>query len=115
MPTWPGSLPQNALVRGYGEQLEKNSVATITDTGPGKSRPKFSDVGLGFTIGMVLTEAQKDTLDTFFHITLQDGENSFTHVDPIARTSMDFEFIKEPNYKSLGSEFQVTLNLIESI
>lgn len=55
---WPGTLPQRFLIPGNSESLDENRIASQTDTGPGKRRPRSSmEIG-SFTGTMRMSGAQ---------------------------------------------------------
>lgn len=115
MPDWPSSLPQDVLVRGFTETYTDNVVLAPVDFGVPKRRPKFTAAGITMSINIHVTEAERSTLDSFFHVTLVDGENSFTWIEPINQTTKTLEFVEPPKYTPVGADLYANLKLMEVV
>lgn len=95
MPTWPATLPQSFLVDGFTIKKQPQAIATPVSMGPPLRRRRFSAAIEEFRGDMLMTEAQWDTVRTFFDNTLSGGVLSFTWVHPIKQTSATIRFKAE--------------------
>lgn len=104
MTVWPPSLPQRLLLDGYGDTADSGSIRTDMDAGPAFVRQRFTAVSTQVAGSLVLTRAQTQTLDTFFHQTLQEGSQPFTWVHPRtgAAATMRFNTSQQLQYSGLG-------------
>jgi hypothetical protein len=94
-PAWPASLPQNQFT-GLSEQRGSAMLRTAMETGPAKSRPRFSKASRNFKIPLTLTGAQRVTFDSFFRMTLYEGSIPFLWTDPVTDSTLVFRFVKPP-------------------
>lgn len=110
---WPASLPQRALARGYTEAPDPTiTIRSSVEVGPAKLRPRYSVATRIFTIPLVLTVAQLDTLDLFWTSTLSFGSLPFdwVHMRTLAAYSYQFRAYPDPQVLS-GRHFRVDLAL----
>jgi hypothetical protein len=77
MPTWPSSLPQYLLKRGYEESFPPLSVQTEMDAPVPKTRRRFSAVMIPVKGLQVLSDDQLETLMNFFVNDCAGGSLSF--------------------------------------
>ncbi len=70
MPSWPGTLPI-ALANQFGETDIDTNASDATDMGIVDVRATTTRVIRKFTIGIIITEAQRVILNTFHDITLK--------------------------------------------
>lgn len=99
-PVWPGDLPQNVLI-GATMLRETNVIRTPTDGGPAQVRRRSSSAVTRVSTPIVLTQAQRDSFDTFFETTLSDGALRFDWTHPVSGNTVEFRFLGPPLF-SLG-------------
>lgn len=100
MPTWPASLPQDALV-GVAVSAGDSVLRSQMDAGPPTRRNRFTANTVAITTSMVLTGTQVATLDTFFHDTLSNGALSFDWKDPRTDAAAVIAFTAPPKYAGI--------------
>lgn len=117
MPMWPSSLPQEPLVDGYKRTLPNNLIRSSMDTGSDKVRLRGRSKPVGVTATYVLTNAQRDTLETFIHDGIAEGAVCFdwpwTEKDTFVRARIKAGsdgLFDIQRYKDT-MRWQVTLNL----
>ena len=104
MPTavYPASLPQVPLI-GYRETLADNLVRNEFDVGPPKTRPRSTAPRKQMTWAMNLTQAQKETLVSFFEDSLAFGSLEFQHRLPDdAGQQAIFKFTEPPQFNLIS-------------
>lgn len=109
MATWPATLPQRPLREGFQEQTVDILLRSPMDAGPPKTRPRYRSAPRDFALPMVLTTAQRATLETFYETTLNFGVDPFDWVHPVEETSAELMFIARPGYTSVAGGFWRTL------
>ncbi len=102
MATWPASLPQAPLLRGYSEQGQGNTIRTQMDVGPPKRRRRYTAELVQYQMMVLLTEAQLATFETFYTSTLSHGADAFDWVDHRAGTTLEYAFVGRPQYTPAG-------------
>lgn len=112
MVAWPASLPQSPLLRGFLETAPDGILRTSMDTGPAKTRRRFTAAVRPFKYPLLLTTDQVETLDVFFEDTLASGALSFTHVHPRTTVASTFRITNKPQYTPVsGSKWTTSLDL----
>jgi hypothetical protein len=72
------------------------------DVGPAKQRRRFTS-NVRFVRGISrMTNTERGLFDTFYETTLGGGNDEFNWVDPKGTGSVEFRFIDEPDYESIG-------------
>lgn len=103
MPTWPLTLQQKINEDSFGIKKGETVVRSDMDTGPKKSRRRFTraiDV-LSLSIDLK-TEDEYDDLEFFYNTTVNGGVTPFDFVHPITQVTGSFRFNGPPSYTSLG-------------
>ena len=95
---WPLGLPQAPDTDGFTETPPNNLLRTQMDVGPAKVRRRFTAGVRGFSMQMVLTRTEVDTLESFFYQTLVGGSLVFDWVNPRTETATTFRFTAPPTY-----------------
>jgi hypothetical protein len=111
---WPASLPQGVTVSGYDETPPDGVLRTQMDVGPDKTRPRNTAEVRKFTLRTPpLTQAQLETLDTFFVTTLARGALPFDWVHPRTGAEATFMFKAPPRYQasSRGSRWAAIMQV----
>lgn len=83
IPVWPTSLPQDGMINGYNENYPNNLIRSEASAGVAKVRPKGATPPFSFSLGLLLTKAQRLILRDFVKNTLKDGALRFTFVHPV--------------------------------
>lgn len=110
MAAWPASLPQSPLMQGYSEITKDTVLRSGMDYGPDKTRNTVTGVITLIKMRMIMTKAQTDTLDTFYHTTLNRvGTVDFTH--PRTGAAITFRFLRPPKYVPAGLKYYVDMEI----
>lgn len=96
MAAWPGTLPQNANIKGYLEPLGNTLIRSDTEFGPAKQRRRYTAAVHKFELTQVLSSDEVDDLITFYETTLQGGVDSFTWVHPRTKAAATIRFTQPP-------------------
>jgi len=100
MADFPSSLP--GLEIGAELTQQQGFIRSPMDSGPTKQRKRFTAVSRYFSGTMLLTKAQKETLETFYQDTISYGADTFTYTDPVDNsTSVNARFMQPPSYSAL--------------
>lgn len=111
MATWSLDLPQSPLVNGYSSNRVPNQLDFQTDVGPAKTRRRSTATPTVVNENYILTDAQKNTLDTFYSVTTKDGSDEFTKPNPETGSTSIYKFINPPQYSRAGIYWSVQLAL----
>ena len=98
MSSWPNDIPQLPLQEGFTETPKNVVIRTQTDTGPAKTRSRYTAGVKTYSMQFLLTAAEQTSLNTFFDTTLVNGSLSFTYVNPAGGASGTFRFLGPPVY-----------------
>jgi len=101
MATWPGTLPQ-ALHLGATETAQKAFLRTQMDAGPYKQRGRFTAAVRYLSGTMLLTQAQRQTFDTFYRSTLGYGSDAFDWHDPVDGSVVSMRFVEVPAFTAVN-------------
>ena len=114
MSAWPETLPALPLQDGYSETLPDVVLRTQTETGPAKTRRRYTAGISPISMTMQLTQTEVGYLDSFFMTTLSCGALSFTWTNPRTGNSGIFRFKSPPAYSSPeGLHISVSLSFEE--
>jgi hypothetical protein len=97
---WPTSLP--ACAETYTEKAEPVTVRTNVEEGPPKVRRRFTVRILRAQVGMQMTIAQRNILDSFFYVELNGGVGRFTFTHPWTQQVVDWRFVEAPDFANNG-------------
>ena len=97
---WPSTLPSGPA--SFSETRKPNVVMTQPDDGPSKTRRRFTKAVYLCKMSFLLTVAQRNTLDTFYDVTLDGGVNHFTFLHPWLGSSKTFKMKGPPDYSDSG-------------
>jgi hypothetical protein len=110
--TWPATLPQKVLQRGYEEESPNLIVRTDMDAGPAKIRRRHTAGVRPIKGKQIMTAAQVETLDEFYVDTLKGGAERFYWTSPRTGASVEFRFVEKPKWtKAGGGKYSVDLSL----
>lgn len=90
--TWPASLPQNILQRGFREKEQPQHARSQMDVGPAKMRRRYTAPIKIVNATILVDSTQKAALETFYSTTLGGGVLDFTWKDFITGSSQDYRF-----------------------
>lgn len=115
MAAWPASLPPLVLLDGYQETQEDVVIRSSVDVGPPKLRARYSVAPQVFNFALMLTDAQKAALKTFFSTTLTFGVTPFDWLHPDLGTAIELSFRGVPPVYSPqgGGYWRTSLTLYE--
>ncbi len=82
------------MLQGWSEQLGDGAIQTAMDSGPPKMRRRFTAVPTAYTVALMLSNAQVDTLTSFWRDTLAMGSLKFDWKDPRSGAAATFSFAK---------------------
>lgn len=94
-PTWPSTLPPPLADSTASYQAVSNVVRSNTEAGVAKVRRRFTAVATPFNCTLKLTQAQYDTLITFYEVTLADAL-PFDWTDFRTGAAATYRFIQRP-------------------
>lgn len=114
MAAWPATLPQYPTLDGFSEQAVDITLRSPMDAGPPKVRPLYTAAPVDFSLTLVITVAQRATLETFYETTVGFGTDTFDWVHPVTLAAATMQFISRPGYSALGggilrTSFQVRI------
>ncbi len=96
--SWPNTLPQHFLLRGFGHSSQSNAVRSDVDQGPAFQRPRFSIRTEALAAMIVVDSTQLAAFWDWYHNDLAGGALPFTHTHPLTKTTtiMRFDVTNEP-------------------
>lgn len=97
---WPATLPQQPS--DYSEDPSPITVRSQPDSGPSKSRKRFTKAKRTGQMTFLLTIAQRNILDAFFFNDLDGGAVQMNFVHPWTGVTNQMLIKKEPSYSSDG-------------
>ncbi len=104
MATWPVTLPQNVLVKGFSETLPDLVLRTPMESGPAKSRRRLSYNVRVIPCYIIVTQAQAAIFDTFYNTDLEGGALSFDWVSPRTGVAASLHFTGVPKLTALSNQ-----------
>jgi hypothetical protein len=102
---WPLTLPQIPLRAGFTCKPRDSRVFSQFDVGPVAVRSRYSGEIVDYTIPLILTFAQRDTLDDFWLVGTLRGTDRFDWVDfftNVATTGAPYMFTTRPQYTPIS-------------
>jgi len=101
---FPASIEQCFLLSGYTEQAEPNIIRSDVEVGPAKTRRRYTKPIINIKASMVVTAAQLQVFDDFYHGPLMSGALRFLFKDPRTGVQKEFRFIDPPVYQPITAE-----------
>ncbi len=111
MPTWPLTLPQSFLVNGLREEGTDNVIRSPIDTGPAKTRRRYSAKTKPIQGSMLMTQAQYLIFKTFYEDTIADGALEFDMPDDVEGGTMTVKVKDKYQADAAGIHWLVALDL----
>ena len=100
---YPSSLPSFPQI-GYTEKLQDNLIRSKTGVGPPKTRPRSLAPRKRISFTITLTQAQKETLDSFFQTNLSFGSLEFqSHLPDDSGTEAIYKFLSPPTFRAISA------------
>lgn len=97
MPAWPLTLPEYPLSGTLRIAPEVNVAEFKVEVGAPLRRRRYTARRKFYTAEMMMTEAQRAILDTFFATDCADGALSFTMADWVGGASATFYWNEPPS------------------
>jgi hypothetical protein len=113
-PAWPATLPPRPLRAGYQTAFGQGAISTAMDSGPPKTRKRFTAVVRPLRMTFRMGFAQLTTLKNFYENDCAFGAIAFTFVDPVSGDTIRLQFKadKPPSIApGPGVKFDVSLEL----
>jgi hypothetical protein len=108
---WPPSLPETPLLRGFSQKESDNDILrSEMGVGPAKVRLRSTANVSNNQSSILITDAQKTTLQTFYGTTLLKVKR-FDWTDQLTGVTEEFRFVSAPIYVPVGIKWSVALNL----
>lgn len=104
MATWPSTIPQTFDQNSFSYEPEDNLVRTSMETGPEKTRVRFTAVRTFVSGTMTMSRAEYITLMNFHDSTTVFGTDPFTFEDPVTETNGDFKFRQPPTIAGVNAD-----------
>jgi hypothetical protein len=102
MATWPATLPQAVIGRGFSETLPDLVLRTPVESGPAKSRRRLSYNVRPTTATIIVTQAQAAIFDTFYNTDLEGGALSFDWISQRTGAAVSLRFTGVPKITNLS-------------
>lgn len=93
---WPATLPQYFQEQGYSESPPDQRLESNVDSGPPKTRRRYTNNYRPIQGTIWCTEDQWEDFETFYDVDLAGGVLPFTWVHPITRAAATFKFRGQP-------------------
>lgn len=110
--TWPSTLPNLPLTNGYQESFKDNVIRSEIDSGPMKTRQRYTRAQRMIQMSFMLTNDQKTIFTTFFNL-IRGGALPFNWKDPILGTDIVVRLtsaVTGPNYVRINA-WQVSFEI----
>lgn len=113
--SWPASLPQFVQQQGYQESLPDQTIESEVDSGPAKTRRRFTKNLRPIQASIWVDMTQKATFEFFHNTTLDGGTAPFLWVNPLTQAMALFRFRRPPPaIAALGPDHaQIAMNLYQ--
>ena len=96
---WPLTLPQTFLEGSLIHGLPDNTITSETETGPSKRRRRTTANVRPFGGRQVLSDLQRQTLETFYQATTLSGSLVVTFPDPLGGDDLSVWFEGPPDFE----------------
>ena len=109
--TWPSSLPQEFLRRGYGQEPADNTHRFPVDEGPPLRRPRSAASGTVYRGIMNMTPDQWAAFEEFYDDDLNGGAAEFELRRPLGGNRIAVRFLRTPQRSPRGANWDVSMRL----
>lgn len=93
MATWPPTVPSVLQNSGYSHDAESGVIRTDMDTGPAKTRRRFTAVTENHSGSIIMTKTQFATWKTWFVNTIMQGTLPFDMTDPLTGDTVSMRIV----------------------
>lgn len=107
-------IAKSPLLLGYSEQQRDTRLFTNVASGNKKVRNTTTVAKIPVTEVYILSDQEKEAVDSFWRVTLGRGTKPFTKQHPSKKVSKVYNFVESgaPSYQAVSSDkWQVTLPL----
>lgn len=98
-------------IEGLSGKKRTAVVRTQMDVGPQKNRRRYTVSQKDFTGSVIVTEAQREILETWYEKVLGNGVLRFVMTDPQTLQPAEFRFLEEYNEESTDGLWTINMNL----
>ena len=105
---WPKELPQIMRLEGLSGKLRTAVVRTDMDAGPQKTRRRYTVSQKDFSGSVIVTEAQRKILETWYREILGNGALRFVMTDPQTLEPAEFRFTEDYSEDSADGLWTIT-------
>lgn len=100
MPTWPASLP-TSLDNPVRQQRDSAMLRSDMDTGPAKTRRRFTAVVRHYSGSILVDSAQLVTFESFYSTDIAEGALWFDWEDPRDGSVAELRFREDPEIENI--------------
>jgi hypothetical protein len=108
---WPELLPADPLLEGFSKQPQSNVIRTAMDSGPRKSRRRYTARAVRFSFKHLFSAVELAVFEQFYHHALADGALRFSLPDPVSGETAEFRFAEDYTVNALDGQFEVAMTL----
>ena len=92
--TWPSTpgFPQVPLFQGFAQSEKTATIRSPMGYGPAKVRRRTTAAIQPVNISLMLSSADKDTLITFYDVTVRGGSERFNWIDHLKGGAVEYRF-----------------------
>lgn len=125
LPHWPAELPQRVMHPGFSERMPDGRLFSRMDSGPGKSRRRYSSAAQGVAARILVDIDQKARFERFWNEETKGGVLPFIMPDQthdnidlaissgeIADTQGDVDLVIASNWLVLFGEDAPTVSIV---
>jgi hypothetical protein len=111
---WPDNLPVTLNIAGLRGQYKDPVIRTDMDTGPAKTRLRYTRPPKNYTGTIIVDEAGRQQLDSFYRITTRYGALRFNFTNPQTLEVREYRFKASPDESGTGDGlYTISLQLEE--
>lgn len=108
---WPLELPQIMRLDGLKAQRKSAVIKTETDVGPVKQRQRYTVATKTYTGSIIVTEEQRQILESWYINSLGNGTLRFVMKDPQTLEDKEFRFVQDYTEDSNDGLWTIGLSL----
>ena len=108
---WPKELPQILRLEGLSGKMRTATVRTEMDAGPKKTRRRYTVSQKDFTGSVIVTEQQRQILESWYQKVLGGGALRFVMTDPQTLEPAEFRFLEDYTENSAEGLWTISMNL----